>query len=252
MPMEKRKQLHFISNCCTAVLAILVAVLLVVSCVQIYQSGDRPFNREAVAQAAARIALPGYLCLLSVICGIVLNVSLPIVQKQVAPQNERQQLLRQQSKLASADAEQRKAITGLRHRRQLYRVVTGVLVALLMLYPLSYFLDVRHFSITNLTGDIIRAVLIALIPAAVSLLLIYICAFLEDRNIRRELEILKNITGKPQYVPAKPQCKHALLLLRCGIFAVALIFIVLGIHNGGIVAVLGKAIRICTECIGLG
>ncbi|MCR4675900.1 MAG: hypothetical protein K5634_01560 [Sphaerochaetaceae bacterium] len=40
--------------------------------------------------------------------------------------------------------------------------------------------------------------------------------------------------------------------VRIAVLAAALIFIVLGIFNGSMSAVLAKAIRICTECIGLG
>ena len=40
--------------------------------------------------------------------------------------------------------------------------------------------------------------------------------------------------------------------VRGVIFAVAVVCIVLGIVNGGMHDVLNKAIRICTECIGLG
>ena len=40
--------------------------------------------------------------------------------------------------------------------------------------------------------------------------------------------------------------------IRGLILAVGVLFIVLGIFNGGMADVLGKAIRICTECIGLG
>jgi hypothetical protein len=36
------------------------------------------------------------------------------------------------------------------------------------------------------------------------------------------------------------------------LLTVAVVMILLGINNGGVAAVLGKAIRICTECIGLG
>jgi hypothetical protein len=45
---------------------------------------------------------------------------------------------------------------------------------------------------------------------------------------------------------------HTVLLVRVIIFAVAVTFIILGIFNGGMADVLGKAVRICTECIGLG
>ena len=39
---------------------------------------------------------------------------------------------------------------------------------------------------------------------------------------------------------------------RVAIFVAAFIFIVAGLVNGGTIAVLAKAINICTECIGLG
>ncbi|MBE6586468.1 MAG: thioredoxin [Ruminococcaceae bacterium] len=40
--------------------------------------------------------------------------------------------------------------------------------------------------------------------------------------------------------------------VRGVILVVGLAFVVLGVLNGGMADVLGKAIRICTECIGLG
>jgi hypothetical protein len=40
--------------------------------------------------------------------------------------------------------------------------------------------------------------------------------------------------------------------VRGVIAVVGIVFVVLGILNGGMADVLGKAIRICTECIGLG
>ena len=40
--------------------------------------------------------------------------------------------------------------------------------------------------------------------------------------------------------------------LRAGLYAVAIVFIVLGVMNGGLRDVLVKAVNICTECIGLG
>ena len=43
-----------------------------------------------------------------------------------------------------------------------------------------------------------------------------------------------------------------MLITRCVLCSVALVFILLGIFNGGVQDVLGKAIAICTECIGLG
>ena len=44
----------------------------------------------------------------------------------------------------------------------------------------------------------------------------------------------------------------SLWVVRGCIFIIAVTFIVVGVLNGGMADVLGKAIRICTECIGLG
>ncbi|MBQ8339534.1 MAG: thioredoxin [Clostridia bacterium] len=43
-----------------------------------------------------------------------------------------------------------------------------------------------------------------------------------------------------------------LLSLRCALLVVAVVLIAFGILHGGMADVLGKAINICTECIGLG
>ena len=39
---------------------------------------------------------------------------------------------------------------------------------------------------------------------------------------------------------------------RIAVIALAVAFIILGVSNGGMKDVLGKAVKICTECIGLG
>ena len=49
--------------------------------------------------------------------------------------------------------------------------------------------------------------------------------------------------------------KHGALplaIVRIGLLIVAAVFVMLGVLNGGMADVLGKAVRICTECIGLG
>lgn len=43
-----------------------------------------------------------------------------------------------------------------------------------------------------------------------------------------------------------------LRLLRWGLLALALGLILLGVLNGGARSVLAKAVKICSECIGLG
>ena len=44
----------------------------------------------------------------------------------------------------------------------------------------------------------------------------------------------------------------AMLVIKTVIFVTACVFILLGVLNGGMADVLAKAVKICTECIGLG
>jgi hypothetical protein len=49
---------------------------------------------------------------------------------------------------------------------------------------------------------------------------------------------------------AAPQKSYS--AVRIALLVLAVVFILLGIRNGSMMAVVNKAIRICTECVGLG
>lgn len=67
-------------------------------------------------------------------------------------------------------------------------------------------------------------------------------------EIREPSELAK----KAEAVKAVASSKLTLLIVRVALLIFAVTFIILGIFNGGADDVLGKAINICTECIGLG
>ena len=67
------------------------------------------------------------------------------------------------------------------------------------------------------------------------------------------------VGGRAQAQPRSPgkiaavlQSPITLWGVRLAVLIVAIVFIILGVMNGGMADVLGKAINICTECIGLG
>ena len=62
----------------------------------------------------------------------------------------------------------------------------------------------------------------------------------------------KKVTRKSNEDIATEVVEKKHTFTRNAIIVVALIFIVAGLINGGTIAVLAKAINICTECIGLG
>lgn len=69
--------------------------------------------------------------------------------------------------------------------------------------------------------------------------------------MNREIAALKGHVGRETSEQPTPR-RLPVGLLRAGLYGVAILFIVLGVMNGGLRDVLVKAINICTECIGLG
>ena len=254
MPQEKIKKIHLIYGCIAAVLIIALGIGLILSCLNIYNSGPRPYTPDSIGQRFQQIAFLAYACIAIAVGGIILGLALPADEKKTKPVKDELALLaKARAKAGScpeADAEQKK--------RLVLRIGTGAAFAGLMVYPAIYFANPAHFTITSLNEDIAKAVAIALIPAAIGLGLCFICSVLESKSIAKETEICKKAAteNKAQVIaPAvteKKRSKHMLTAIRCGILVLAVVFIVMGIFNGGMKDVLDKAVAICTECIGLG
>lgn len=252
MSKENAKKIHLIYGCITAVLIVAVAVCLIVSCVGIYQSGDRPFSREVVTQAFRQLAVPGWLCLVAVIGGIVLHVIVPLESpKSKAVRDDQDTLRRYTSKFDELSPEEQVKISKEVRLRKNLTVGTAVIGIALAVYPVIYYADASHFGIEDLSGDILHAVLVALIPTAVMLTIVYIARHLRSASVTRQIGIYKDAGIKPGKAETDPKGKN-LTVVRGVLIAVALVLIVLGVFNEGYVDVLGKAIKICTECIGLG
>ena len=87
-------------------------------------------------------------------------------------------------------------------------------------------------------------------------------SYFEEYSLRKEISLLKKeiaenakngIVVKKKSAPKRVKnSEKATFYVRVAIGALAVVFIVCGIANGGMADVLGKAINICTQCIGLG
>lgn len=124
--------------------------------------------------------------------------------------------------------------------------------------PFLFFLEPFRFTVESLNRDILQFLFTFVLYSFASLACAIIRAYLTRGSIRKQIVAYKSaiaehkcdgIAPDPE---AKKECKHGTLIARCAIAAIAVVFILLGIFNGGIQDVLGKAIAICTECIGLG
>ena len=141
--------------------------------------------------------------------------------------------------------------------------ITAVAVCILSaVYPLIYLIDIDNF--TSLDAQLNAQVAAAVIPSLCFAIaaLGYCCAvkILTDVSCERGIEYAKQLMllpapdaeMRPSGKEQKDLPKRAIIVARVVLIAAAVIMIVLGIFNGGMNDVLQKAIKICTECIGLG
>ncbi len=237
--MDKTKRIF---GLITAALIVIVAISLIVSCIEIYEMGGRPFNREIIAQYAKKISILGCFCLGFVLFGLLMPVG---NEKVKAIRDLRAQLSRFHGSIPEAVKEQ--------NRRKTYRCIFACVCILMSIYPILYLFDSDNFGIADVNGAILRAAIVVLIPTCICMAMNLALQLLMQASIQREIRIYLSNDIKPSKADNEEMdSQQKLRIVRSLLLAVGIAFVVIGAFNGGAADVLGKAIRICTECIGLG
>lgn len=259
MSQKNREKLHLIYGIVLSAIIVLLGVCLIVSCVSIYRSGDRPFTPESISAQFKKILIPSILCDLGVVGGIVISLAFPLGDKRERPSADQKDTVRKlRKRLASYESGSYEAekIAG-------KRSIVGLFCALMCVFSavpvLIHLLNFSNFT-SDINGSVVSLALTALPCSALAFAIGVIYSFYSKYSYEREIsELKKELTeavksgaeAKPTEEAVKNN-KTATVVFRVVIFTVAVAFIVLGIMNGGMSDVLEKAIKICTECIGLG
>lgn len=237
-----------------AVVLAALGILFILSSLDIYTSGPEPYTPESIGLRFQRILIPVIIGICGIIGSMALNFFLPLPEKRAKGiLFAKDQMLRFRKKASIAPVKKEVRL------RFILCAATALCFIGLMIDPIFYFLDQKHFTGPNLNTDIIRAIIIALVPAIIGLVLCWICQLLLNQSYRREATIYKQAWADGQRASSinptnkrkKCSCK-VILPIRLVVITLALVLIILGIFNGGAADVLKKAIIICTECIGLG
>ncbi len=265
----KKKPINLIAETVISLLLVVSGVLLCLSCYSIYRSADtQMFTYEKIGEAFSKIALPIYITLAATVAGILLVC----VQRLSCGDDEKPKAHRSLSATARTLSEridesvilqeQKEALAKERGLRRILKAINLALCALCAVVPLIFIVNPDLYLGTTsaeCTAEVLRSMLFyitCLLPSAVFAL---VYTFLCDSSYKREISLLKEIVkNNTNPSPAKPDkvCvrSHKLLTLciQLSIFAVAIVFIIAGISNGGMQDVWKKAAEICAECIGLG
>ena len=140
-----------------------------------------------------------------------------------------------------------------------------------MIPILLYVTNGAHFAQTDPEGldrNLIALVRFTAPWVIAALLCLIVSAVLREKSMQRETEAAQaraktekeaGIVKDPEAVKADagiyntaPETAKRRVLVRRILMVAAILFIVMGIFNGSMKDVLVKAIRICTECVGLG
>ena len=252
---------------------VITGILFICSCYSIYKSGTSPFTRESIAEAFSHIAVPVYLTVAAVVGGAVISIVMPEVQTKLVGIRTPLVVLKKLSEkvnVESLDSQLRAKIEKERQRRRLLTYVNIDLASVAAIAPLFYLMNPANFPAVSgeYNAEILHGMLVYLAflaPLAVYEV-VYIILF--DRSCKRETELLKEavkaagvstVEAEESSCPVcrvkgflKENEKPIILGVRIALVGCAIVFIIAGITNGGMVDVLNKAIKICTECIGLG
>ncbi len=246
-----------------SVLCIILVVLLAAAAIGIYRQGlavkaADPLSPIYTRQKAAAALVP-VLPLLAVSLGLtVMGLVLDIRDRNgEKPVKDTASLRDLTVGRAAAESTAMKA----ERTRQKRLLWTGrAAFALCMVPVLLYLSNANHFP----NGDL-EPMFLALaghvIPwIAMGLAALMITSALEEKSMLREIEAAKEQINAEKASGTQPEAKkegkkappRRTRLLRAALLILAAALIIAGAFNGSAKDVFGKAVKICTECVGLG
>ena len=278
------KILRLTLSIATLVMLTVSAVLFVISSISINATGASPYTYASIGAAFGRIAIPVYITVALVIAsGIVFTFIAPVEKgkaKAMMDNIRRLNLLYRNRGIETPDQPATplrntinrinalhdgvgedgivrvvKSERTLRSTLKLVNVllfVLGVAVALAIgIFNKSLYLDgIDYHALTRSVVNVVVLVAICLLPAINFAVIRF---FIDKISVVREYRAVEKLPrarvtkneGKKSELPILP-------IVQISVLVLAAIFVVLGIFNGGMEDVVQKAIKICTECIGLG
>ena len=259
------RRLHFWYGICLAILTLVVGILFIAQAADIYYSGLN-YSRELVIERCTAIAAPFWIWVAAIVAGGVIWMIYPEAEKKLKRlPDERADVVRLTQLAAdSGDPKFVEAKAAVEREKKIRRVVwlsclTVCLicagVALYFIFNLPSYPADPNEAILSLVRTALPCIIVAFAAAAGAAVFDAISA----KKVLPYARQMLAVGGKAQVQPRAPgkiaavlQSPITLWGVRLAVLVVAIVFIILGVMNGGMADVLGKAINICTECIGLG
>lgn len=264
----KQERIRLIYAVFLSLFIVAIGITMIAVAADIYYSGKGTgviYSREIVGERLKLLAIPLIFLVAAVIAGAVfpLAVKKPARDKQAA-------LNKLSARIPAGGGEEYAKAEREFNKINKVRLIIWLSVLAVVLASaiacLVYLFNTANFKGEDINAEILKMVAVILPCTLVS---IAACAGVSIYNgvlVEKQLKVVKamiadgngevreqsQLLSKAEAVKAVASSKITLLVIRILLLVVAVTFIILGILNGGADDVLGKAVNICTECIGLG
>ncbi len=273
MTNKTAKIINAVYACLTSLMILAVAALLIWSAWDIYDSGaNRPYTQQSIGAHFAAIAPAVYACLIIIFGGILVHLFLPCdtdkLKGSISCKARHSIMMKKLYSKGCSESVHRKLGKALRVRQVL--VLIGILLYIAgAVLSLMYVTDKSNFPVDDPNTEVLHGAIAICVCMAIPFVYSIVLTYLNSALLTNEIKLIKQelsassqdsspITKAPMglldTLTEKTSDHEAKLILavRCIAIVGGITLTVLGIVNGGISDVLGKAIKICTECIGLG
>ena len=257
------KIIRLIYGITVTLMLLLTAVLFTSAARGINALGASPYTYASIGAAFGKIAVPVYLTLATVVAGgIFFTFFMPDGKRRLLPPKDYEAQLRRAYRFADMTA----ASPDLKKKIRLEHIIRkGLLIANCTYFALGVLLTLlgainpetyaEGVSSQELTSSVLRVVYAALIFIAPAALMACLRIAVNAISAEYELNLVKKLPKRKPTADTSAECvykKRIRLGIRLAVLAVGAVFVILGVLNGGMQSVLEKAVKICTECIGLG
>ena len=262
--MSKSEKIRRIYAIVLSVLIVATSIALICVAADIYYSGAG-YSSEIVANRLKMLAIP----LMIVIAAIIAGALFPLYETKAKRTSEETLRKLQRRIPKEGEGEEFAAAKKAYRKMKITKIAvwsSGIAVALAgSIIVLVYLCIAEHFAGSDYSAHILNLVKVAL-PCAVIALGVFIAAsYVNGYCAKQQVEHMKTMIrygSKEVELPLELKvldkvnkvATHDITLwvVRGVVFTLAVVFIILGILNGGARDVLIKAINICQECIGIG
>ena len=233
---------------------VVAAICIIIQCLSIYNSGDKPYSREAVSLAFSEISVFVYIFLGLLIINLVYNIFVENVYANKHLVWNSDFIIKSISKRKDVDKISNESIEKERRTRRIYTVLLYVMLTAGFMCFLIYALNPANYHQNEINATMIRMTIafgiFIVLPFVYSIIYTFLINKSKEREIDLLIELAKDAPPKSEVHNITP--RRACTFIKILAVTICVCIILYGLFTGGTADVLTKAINICTECIGLG